>query len=62
MNLLWFHLMPYTDLPEDFREKHPSVWVDIDSRLFDPVRATHSTTTSSTSSSMRPTSASTACA
>ncbi len=39
MNLLWFHLMPYTDLPEDFREKHPSVWVDIDSRLFDPVRA-----------------------
>ena len=36
MKLLWFHLMPYTDLPEDFREKHPSVWVDIDSRLFDP--------------------------
>ena len=39
MNILWFHLMPYTDLPEDFREKHPSVWVDINSRLFDPVRA-----------------------
>jgi alkanesulfonate monooxygenase SsuD/methylene tetrahydromethanopterin reductase-like flavin-dependent oxidoreductase (luciferase family) len=39
MKLLWFHLMPYTELPEDFREKHPSVWVDIDSRLFDPQRA-----------------------
>jgi alkanesulfonate monooxygenase SsuD/methylene tetrahydromethanopterin reductase-like flavin-dependent oxidoreductase (luciferase family) len=37
MKVLWFHLMPYTRLPEDFREKHPSVWVDIDSRLFDPV-------------------------
>jgi len=39
VKLLWFHLMPYTDLPEDFTEKHPSVWVDIDSRLFDPLRA-----------------------
>jgi alkanesulfonate monooxygenase SsuD/methylene tetrahydromethanopterin reductase-like flavin-dependent oxidoreductase (luciferase family) len=39
MKLLWFHLMPYTDLPDDFREKHPSVWVDIDSRLFDPSKA-----------------------
>jgi hypothetical protein len=39
MKLLWFHLMPYTELPDDFTEKHPSVWVDIDSRLFDPARA-----------------------
>ena len=39
MRLLWFHLMPYTELPDDFKEKHPSVWVDIDSRLFDPERA-----------------------
>jgi len=39
MKLLWFHLMPYLDLPEDFREKHPSVWVDISPRLFDPARA-----------------------
>jgi alkanesulfonate monooxygenase SsuD/methylene tetrahydromethanopterin reductase-like flavin-dependent oxidoreductase (luciferase family) len=39
MKLLWFHLMPYMDLPEDFAAEHPSVWVDIDSRLFDPVRA-----------------------
>jgi alkanesulfonate monooxygenase SsuD/methylene tetrahydromethanopterin reductase-like flavin-dependent oxidoreductase (luciferase family) len=36
MKLLWFHLMPYPDLPEDFREKHDSVWIDIDSRLQDP--------------------------
>ena len=41
MKLLWFHLMPYTELPDDFKEKHPSVWVDIDSRLFDPARAHH---------------------
>ncbi len=39
MKLLWFHLMPYTDLPENFTEEHPSVWVDIDSRLFDAKRA-----------------------
>jgi alkanesulfonate monooxygenase SsuD/methylene tetrahydromethanopterin reductase-like flavin-dependent oxidoreductase (luciferase family) len=39
MKFSWFHLMPYTELPEDFREKHNSVWVDIDSRLFDPARA-----------------------
>ncbi len=41
MKLMWFHLMPYTELPEDFREKHPSVWVDIHSTLFDPRRAHH---------------------
>jgi alkanesulfonate monooxygenase SsuD/methylene tetrahydromethanopterin reductase-like flavin-dependent oxidoreductase (luciferase family) len=39
MKLLWFHLMPYTELPDDFREKNPSVWVDIHSTLFDPKRA-----------------------
>jgi alkanesulfonate monooxygenase SsuD/methylene tetrahydromethanopterin reductase-like flavin-dependent oxidoreductase (luciferase family) len=41
MKLMWFHLMPYTELPDDFREKHPSVWVDIHSSLFDPQRAHH---------------------
>ena len=41
MKLMWFHLMPYTELPEDFNEKHPSVWVDIHSSLFDPKRAHH---------------------
>src|SRR6202161_2028523 len=39
VKLLWFHLMPYTELPADFRDKHPSVWVDIHSSLFDPKRA-----------------------
>src|SRR5207237_6600016 len=39
MKLMTFHLMPYTELPEDFRDKHPSVWVDIHSSLFDPRRA-----------------------
>ena len=39
MKVLWFHLMPYTELPDDFRDNHHSVWVDIDSRLFDPRRA-----------------------
>ena len=41
MKLMWFHLMPYTELPEDFNKKHPSVWVDIHSSLFDPRRAHH---------------------
>jgi alkanesulfonate monooxygenase SsuD/methylene tetrahydromethanopterin reductase-like flavin-dependent oxidoreductase (luciferase family) len=35
----WFNLMPWPDLPADFRQEHRSVWVDIDSRLFDPERA-----------------------
>jgi len=41
MKQMWFHLMPYTELPDDFRDKHPSVWVDIHSSLFDPRRAHH---------------------
>ncbi len=41
MKFTWFNLMPWQDLPDDFREKHRSVWVDIDSRLFDPERAHH---------------------
>jgi len=36
MKFTWFNLMPWPHLPEDFREKHRSVWVDIDSRLYDP--------------------------
>ena len=39
MRFLWFHLMPYPDFPPDFKQKHNSVWVDIDPKLFDPVRA-----------------------
>ena len=38
MKLMWFHLMPYTELPDDFKDKHPSVWIDIDPALFDPRR------------------------
>ena len=38
MKFTWFNLMPWPDLPDDFREEHRSVWVDIDSRLYDPVR------------------------
>lgn len=34
----WFHLMPYKYLPEDFQEKYPSVWVDVPSHLYDPVK------------------------
>jgi alkanesulfonate monooxygenase SsuD/methylene tetrahydromethanopterin reductase-like flavin-dependent oxidoreductase (luciferase family) len=41
MKFMWFHLMPYTELPEGFNQKHPSVWVDIHSSLFDPKRAHH---------------------
>ncbi|MDH4145378.1 MAG: LLM class flavin-dependent oxidoreductase [Acidimicrobiia bacterium] len=39
MKFVWFNLMPWPDLPDDFRQEHRSVWVDIDNRLFDPVRA-----------------------
>ena len=39
VKFVWFNLMPWPDLPDDFREKHRSVWVDIPSSLFDPERA-----------------------
>jgi alkanesulfonate monooxygenase SsuD/methylene tetrahydromethanopterin reductase-like flavin-dependent oxidoreductase (luciferase family) len=39
MRFTWFNLMPWPHLPDDFREKNRSVWVDIDSALFDPIRA-----------------------
>jgi alkanesulfonate monooxygenase SsuD/methylene tetrahydromethanopterin reductase-like flavin-dependent oxidoreductase (luciferase family) len=38
MKILCFHLMPYRDLPGDFRETHDSVCVDIDPHLIDSVR------------------------
>ena len=38
MRFIWFNLMPWPYLPEDFREKYRSVWVDIPSSLYDPVR------------------------
>ncbi len=36
MKFHFFHLMPYPELPDDFRDKHRSVWVDVPSHLFDP--------------------------
>ncbi len=34
MKVLFFHLMPYGALPENFSDNYNSVWVDIDSDLF----------------------------
>ncbi|MCH8103314.1 MAG: LLM class flavin-dependent oxidoreductase [Chloroflexi bacterium] len=39
MKIEMFHLAPYRGLPEDFREKYRSVWVDVPSHLFDPAKA-----------------------
>lgn len=39
MKFTWFNLMPWPALPDDFREENRSVWVDIPSKLFDPVMA-----------------------
>jgi alkanesulfonate monooxygenase SsuD/methylene tetrahydromethanopterin reductase-like flavin-dependent oxidoreductase (luciferase family) len=36
MKFTWFNLMPWPYLPDDFREKHRSVWVDIPNQLYDP--------------------------
>ncbi len=36
MKFTWFNLMPWPHLPDDFREKNRSVWVDIPSTLYDP--------------------------
>src|SRR5215472_11044675 len=36
MKVHWFHLMPYQDLPPDFSERYPSVWVDVPAGLYDP--------------------------
>lgn len=41
MKIHWFHLMPYRWLPENFKEKYKSVWVDIPSDLYDPQRGHH---------------------
>ena len=38
MKIAMFHLMPYRWLPADFDKRHHSVWVDIPSSLFDPVK------------------------
>ena len=39
MRFCWFNLMPWPDLPDNFREESNSVWVDIPQKYFDPRRA-----------------------
>ena len=41
MKVCWFHLMPYPYLPDDFKEKYRSVWVDVPSTLYDPEKGHH---------------------
>ena len=36
MKFHWFHGMPWPHLPPDFRDRSDSVWVDVDSRYYDP--------------------------
>src|ERR1700736_3415366 len=36
MRFTWFNLMPWPYLPDDFREKNRSVWVDLPNTLYDP--------------------------
>src|SRR5215210_6209056 len=38
VKFVWFNLMPWPDLPADFRESTRTVWVDIPSSLYDPER------------------------
>ena len=50
MRFIWFNLMPWPYLPEDFREKYRSVWVDIPSSSMTRRAATSFITPISTSS------------
>jgi SOS response regulatory protein OraA/RecX len=36
MKFTWFHLMPWPHMPDDFRQKHRSVWVDLPNRMYEP--------------------------
>ena len=36
MKINFFHLMPYKALPEDFRDRHRSAWVDLPNSEFEP--------------------------
>ena len=38
MKFTWFNLMPWPHLPDNFRQEHRSVWVDIPTSLYDPVK------------------------
>src|ERR1043166_5676343 len=41
MKFTWFNLMPWPYLPDDFRQQHRSVWVDIPNTLYDPKKGHH---------------------
>ena len=53
MKFTWFHLMPWPHLPDDFREKHRSVWVDLPSRMYDPEAGPHRLSSVSRSARIR---------
>jgi len=36
MKFTWFHLMPWPHMPDDFRQKHRSVWVDLPNSMYEP--------------------------
>ena len=36
MKFVSFNLMPYRELPDDFEERYPSVWVTPPKTLYDP--------------------------
>ena len=38
MQSYFFHLMPWTDYPEDFDEKYESSWVTFPNTFYDPVK------------------------
>ncbi len=52
MKFTWFHLMPWPHMPEDFRQKHRSVWVDLPSKMYQPELGHIAITSISTSSNM----------
>jgi alkanesulfonate monooxygenase SsuD/methylene tetrahydromethanopterin reductase-like flavin-dependent oxidoreductase (luciferase family) len=37
VKFVWFNLMPWPNLPDDFRQEYRSVWVDIPNELYDPL-------------------------
>ena len=35
MRFMWFHLMPYKELPGDFKTAHPGIWVNLNTKILD---------------------------
>ena len=38
IQFFYFHLIPWPHLPEDFDRGHPSSWVTLSNRFYDPQR------------------------